>query len=212
MRSRFSSGFVKLGHMWNSVPGPVHLLGGGPAASVTVADADTIASDLFRSASDQEIEVASVAYDVLEQAPDTQYTTRGIIRRVQKGMEEPSESGEFASMDVQNIQFDFGSDELTEQSKKQLDVFGKALVSGEIEGAKLKVAGHTDDVGDEAYNTQLSVRRASSVRSYLMAEFGLSEGMLDAVGYGESAPLMDNDSEEARAKNRRVEMIFTAAD
>lgn len=186
------------------------LLGGQVVAPLTVADATTISQDISRLAEAEEISLASVSYQVLERAPETQYTTRGIIRKVVAGMENPGAAGELASFDLENIQFDFGSDKLTAESKRQLDVFGAALRSSELTPARLKVAGHTDRIGDEAFNDSLSLRRANSVRSYLMSEFGLDPARLDPVGYGETAPLVEGDNEETRALNRRVEMLFIA--
>jgi OOP family OmpA-OmpF porin len=69
-----------------------------------------------------------------------------------------------------------------------------------IEGT---VTGYTDSVGDEAYNQQLSERRAQSVAEYLEAK-GISSGRLSAIGMGEADPVADNGSAEGRAQNRRV--------
>jgi OOP family OmpA-OmpF porin len=71
---------------------------------------------------------------------------------------------------------------------------------------KVEVAGHTDSVASDAYNLQLSDRRANSVRDYLISR-GVAADRLTAKGYGESMPIADNTTEEGRAKNRRVELI-----
>jgi len=63
--------------------------------------------------------------------------------------------------------------------------------------------GHTDDVGDEAYNLKLSERRAQAVVDYLAAK-GVASGRVTAIGMGETKPLADNSTEEGRAQNRRV--------
>ena len=68
----------------------------------------------------------------------------------------------------------------------------------------MELAGHTDSVGSEAYNQQLSQRRAESVRNYLL-DLGVDPDQLTAVGYGESKPIRSNDTEEGRERNRRVE-------
>jgi len=68
------------------------------------------------------------------------------------------------------------------------------------------VEGHTDDRGDEAYNLYLSQQRADAVRQYLI-DHGIAGERLDAVGKGETQPLVSNDSEEGRLKNRRVEFV-----
>lgn len=70
---------------------------------------------------------------------------------------------------------------------------------------RIRIEGHTDDVGDEQYNLKLSQRRADAVRNYLI-QHDIDPKRIEAVGYGESRPLVPNTSDEARAKNRRVEM------
>lgn len=72
--------------------------------------------------------------------------------------------------------------------------------------AKIEIAGHTSlDVGKEAYNQKLSERRAQAVVDLLVGKYGVDAAQLKPVGYGQSQPIADNDSEAGRAKNRRVE-------
>ncbi len=101
------------------------------------------------------------------------------------------------------IFFDFDKAELKPESIAELErvvTFLKA--HPEI---RIRIEGHTDDIGDEQYNLQLSQRRADAVRRYLI-EHGVDPRRIEAIGYGESRPLVPNTSEAARAKNRRVEM------
>jgi OOP family OmpA-OmpF porin len=73
------------------------------------------------------------------------------------------------------------------------------------------VEGHTDDVGSEEYNRELSRERAQSVHRYLLGQ-GVPPERLDAVvGYGESRPVASNDTSEGRQRNRRVEIVFEEA-
>ncbi|MEI7803078.1 MAG: OmpA family protein [Bacteroidota bacterium] len=72
---------------------------------------------------------------------------------------------------------------------------------------KLKIAGHTDNVGTSEFNMQLSKARAESVREYLISR-GLKASRFIIEYYGETKPIDTNDTEEGRQKNRRVEMIF----
>jgi OOP family OmpA-OmpF porin len=65
------------------------------------------------------------------------------------------------------------------------------------------VAGHTDSIGTEEYNQDLSVRRAESVADYLVQN-GVSRDRLRVVGYGETRPKVPNDTPENRQQNRRV--------
>ena len=69
----------------------------------------------------------------------------------------------------------------------------------------MELQGHTDSSGANAYNLQLSQRRANSVREYLLSQ-GVPAAQLTARGYGETQPITDNTSNEGRSKNRRVVM------
>ena len=71
---------------------------------------------------------------------------------------------------------------------------------------KVEIQGHTDDIGTAEYNQMLSEKRAQSVMAYLV-ENGIDPARLTAKGYGEERPRFPNDSEENRARNRRVEMV-----
>ena len=97
--------------------------------------------------------------------------------------------------------FGFDSTELTAEDKAELDRVAARLTElGFVEGT---ATGHTDSVGDEAYNQKLSERRAQSVVAYLAAK-GVAAGRITAIGMGETKPLADNATEEGRAQNRRV--------
>jgi len=67
------------------------------------------------------------------------------------------------------------------------------------------VVGFTDSIGSDAYNQALSERRASSVAQYLLSQ-GVAPNKLTSEGKGESQPVADNETDEGRAKNRRVEL------
>jgi OOP family OmpA-OmpF porin len=77
-------------------------------------------------------------------------------------------------------------------------------VSPELE---IAVEGHTDSVGSLEYNLDLSHRRATSVRAYLVSQ-GLSAEAIDAAGFGERRPVASNDTEAGRELNRRVEIVL----
>ena len=69
----------------------------------------------------------------------------------------------------------------------------------------IKVVGHTDSVGSDAYNQGLSERRASSVAEYLLSQH-VAPSKVTSEGKGESEPVADNETDAGRAKNRRVEL------
>ena len=71
----------------------------------------------------------------------------------------------------------------------------------------IEVGGHTDNVGDDAYNMKLSHDRAKSVRDYLMTA-GIASERVQAKGYGESSPIATNETEDGRKANRRTEFVI----
>ena len=72
---------------------------------------------------------------------------------------------------------------------------------------KVQIDGHTDFVGNDAYNQTLSEQRAAAVKAYLVSQ-GIAESRLSSAGYGESRPVADNNTAAGKAKNRRVEMTL----
>lgn len=72
----------------------------------------------------------------------------------------------------------------------------------------ISVEGHTDAVGNDSYNQKLSTNRANAVREYLIASMGLNAAQITAMGFGENKPIASNDSEEGRAKNRRIDIVL----
>jgi outer membrane protein OmpA-like peptidoglycan-associated protein len=76
------------------------------------------------------------------------------------------------------------------------------------EGYKISIEGHTDSIGTEQYNQRLSERRAAAVRDYLLKQ-GVADGArIKSAGYGKSKPIADNETEEGRFQNRRVEILI----
>jgi outer membrane protein OmpA-like peptidoglycan-associated protein len=73
----------------------------------------------------------------------------------------------------------------------------------------IEIGGHTDDVGDEKSNLELSENRARTVYDYLVEQPGISANKISYKGYGEGLPLNDNSSEENRKNNRRTEFKIT---
>lgn len=110
---------------------------------------------------------------------------------------------------IQGIQFGFLSAQLTESSKPILQ--RASAILAEYPDLKLEIQGHTDRDGDPEANRELSLRRAESVRSELIAG-GIAEGRLTAVGYGSERPLDVSDTEAARAANRRIEFRLLDAE
>jgi outer membrane protein OmpA-like peptidoglycan-associated protein len=106
---------------------------------------------------------------------------------------------------LKNVQFETGSAELKEASFAELNKAISFMMENPVLNAEIN--GHTDNIGDSLANITLSKARAESVADYLF-ENGISESRLSSTGFGSSRPLVPNNSNENRAKNRRVEIIF----
>ena len=104
-----------------------------------------------------------------------------------------------------NVTFAFDSANLQPQFHGVLDNVASTL--NQYNQTVIEVAGHTDSVGTEAYNQQLSVQRANSVAAYLSSR-GVNQQRMIVTGAGESRPIASNDTEAGRAQNRRVEITI----
>ena len=109
-------------------------------------------------------------------------------------------------LSLQGVNFDFDSAKLKADSTGILDHAVEVLNQQAM--VSVRVEGHTDSRGSDAYNKGLSDKRAHSVMDYLVSK-GIDAARLTAVGYGESAPIAPNDSAENMAKNRRVDLVVT---
>lgn len=103
------------------------------------------------------------------------------------------------------ILFKFGSTELADEfSRKQLREAGEAFSSVELSKYRFEISGHTDSIGARSYNQELSERRALAIKKFLIKKYGIPETRLKVKGYGESDPVVSNETAEGRAINRRV--------
>ena len=105
------------------------------------------------------------------------------------------------------ILFAFGKAELTATAKQNIDNLAASL--NKYPNTNIMVIGHTDAVGGDAVNNKLSMERAASVRTYAAAK-GVDFSRLKTAGKGKNEPIASNDTEDDRAKNRRVEIVITA--
>ncbi len=106
---------------------------------------------------------------------------------------------------VYGIYFDFASATLKPESAPVLKEIADALKANP--SWKLTIEGHTDDVGGQDYNLDLSKRRAQAVKAALVQTYHIAASRLTTVGYGYSRPKASNDTAEGRALNRRVELV-----
>ena len=139
--------------------------------------------------------------DGADQCPDTLETPNGFQDEDGCPDELPKAVKQYTGI-IKGINFKVNSNEITKSSNKTLNAAVKVLT--EYPDLKVEISGHTDDTGDDAYNQDLSQRRAEAVRQYLIGK-GVAEDRVTAIGYGRSQPLDERKTKAARAKNRRVE-------
>jgi len=136
-------------------------------------------------------------------APKSDYPEKK-IRSLEKDAQAPAQV-------TVNILFKVGSTEPAgDFSIRQIQEAGEALSSDALAGHRFEIAGHTDNTGTEEANQKLSQERAEAVKNFLVQFYGISPERLTARGHGESQPVASNETEEGRARNRRV--VFTRLD
>lgn len=111
---------------------------------------------------------------------------------------------------LEKVYFDTDKDTLQRRSESILNQVA-AILKANPQVTKVEIGGHTDDVGNDDYNLDLSQRRVDTVKKYLIGR-GVAAERLDSKGYGETKPLVENNSDANRAKNRRVEFVITEVD
>ena len=120
--------------------------------------------------------------------------------------EPPPLEPEYEKITINHIPFKINSDQFASNSnaKKYIADVARALKQPPPFN-KIIIGGHTCDLGSDSYNQNLSQRRANRIRMILINDFKLDPAKIEAVGYGESQPVVENSSETNREKNRRVE-------
>src|SRR5690554_2098309 len=120
------------------------------------------------------------------------------VERVGEGIKVTFDSG---------ILFGFDSADLTAQAKENINNLANTLTK--YEDTNILIEGHTDSRGDEQYNQKLSERRARAV-SKALSDLGIRNIRMKEIGYGENQPVADNESDDGRRQNRRVEVAIFA--
>lgn len=106
------------------------------------------------------------------------------------------------------INFDYNSANISKRSMQSVQALGKALSSADLKGSTFVVAGHTDAVGGEEYNQELSERRADAIKRYLADKYGIAGADLVTVGYGKTKP--KSGIAPTDPTNRRVQVVNMA--
>lgn len=105
------------------------------------------------------------------------------------------------------VNFDYDSSQLSQKDFATLNAHARYLA--QTNGAKVTLAGHTDERGTREYNMALGERRALAVQTFFLTN-GVSQSQLDTVSYGKEVPVNEMTSESAWAENRRVEIKYDA--
>ena len=103
------------------------------------------------------------------------------------------------------IHFDFNSADISKDSMPSVQALGDALSNPSLRGSTFVVAGHTDGVGGEQFNQELSERRADTIRNYLVRKFGINGSDLITVGYGKTK--LKDAQNPSDPINRRVQVV-----
>jgi outer membrane protein OmpA-like peptidoglycan-associated protein len=117
----------------------------------------------------------------------------------------PIDKTENETIVLENILFETGSADIKKESEPELKKLAWTLKTNQ--DMTIEIHGHTDDVGDEPSNMELSTARAGAVRKWLV-EHGIPSHRMTYKGFGESKPIADNSTPEGRRKNRRTEFII----
>ncbi len=104
---------------------------------------------------------------------------------------------------LENVEFDFNKATIRPSSFPELNQIVEMMKS--FPDVVIEISGHTDNVGNDDYNQKLSEKRAKSVKNYIVNK-GITAIRLKTIGYGEAKPIADDDTDEGRQKNRRIEV------
>ena len=162
-------------------------------------------ADAAREASDAE---AARARSNAERAEQDKGELRARLREQLNIILQTRESARGLIVNMSDVLFDSGKATLRPGAREKL-----AKVAGIVlayPGLDLEVEGHTDNVGAADYNQDLSERRATAVRAFLMQQ-GVAMGSIVARGYGKEQPVATNDTAAGRQQNRRVELIVSGS-
>lgn len=174
-------------------------LGAGTGALVgdQLQKRDTIAQEQQQQIEQQQQEIArnrQLLEELKRQNLEARETERGVI------------------VNLPDVLFDFGRADLTSDARVKVQSMSQVL-NNQAQGRRVSVEGHTDSIGSDAFNQQLSERRAENV-AMALENSGVSPNRITTKGYGKRYPVAPNtnpdgsDNPEGRAKNRRVEVVI----
>ena len=181
----------------------------GLAVAGDTVSADQILGALKPKPVTRGLSAGSPQVDTAAQAKETGFVNTLRNRKTRSlSLGERQEIAELAAtkpkIDLE-IQFDYNSADISKGSTSAVQELGKALSSPDLKGSTFVVAGHTDAIGGEVYNQELSERRADTIKKYLTEKYGIAGSDLVTVGYGESKPKDANAPMDPT--NRRVQVV-----
>jgi len=181
----------------------------GLAVAGDTVSADQILGALKPKPVTRGLSAGSPQVDTAAQAKETGFVNTLRNRKTRSlSLGERQEIAELAAtkpkIDLE-IQFDYNSADISKGSTSAVQELGKALSSPDLKGSTFVVAGHTDAIGGEVYNQELSERRADTIKKYLTEKYGIAGSDLVTVGYGESKPKDANVPMDPT--NRRVQVV-----
>ena len=181
------------------------------AADEAATDAADAATEAAAEAADAATAAAAVAEAATEAAQGAErekaaVTARNDLRNRLNAALPTHDSSRGLVSEVGGVQFATGTAEANASARESLAKFSGIVAS--YPGLKLDVEGHTDNVGSVANNNELSLRRAITVRDYLIGQ-GVPASSIDVAGLGMEMPIGDNSTVDGRARNRRVEIVIS---
>ncbi len=175
------------------------------AAERAKSDAQTAMDRLAAERADAEARAQAAAQNA-EQAERERAELRERLQQQLSIILETRESARGLIVNMSDVLFDTDRATLKPGAREKLAKVAGVLLT--YPGLDIEVEGHTDSVGSDEYNQDLSERRAATVRNYLVSQ-GIPRETIDAMGFGESRPVVGNETAAGRQQNRRVELVVS---
>ncbi len=178
----------------------------------SLADRDQQVVDLEARVSELEDQLGGIAQEqsALKERMEAQRRIREKFAAIEKMFDRSQarvlREGNNVIIRMVGLNFSVGSAVIEPKYFSLLTTVQKAIKI--FENCTLTIEGHTDSYGGDQQNLRLSQKRAEAVREYLLANMNLTPEQIEAVGYGESHPIANNETREGRAKNRRIDVVI----
>jgi outer membrane protein OmpA-like peptidoglycan-associated protein len=186
---------------------------GNPGAGAAIGGAlGGVGGGLIGDQLQQREQITAEQQQRLEQQRQELARNRELLDELRRQNLEARETERGVVVNLPDVLFAFARADLTPSAREKVQDIAETL-NGRAQGRQISIEGHTDAVGSEAFNQQLSERRAESV-AVTLADSGVSRGRITTQGFGERYPVAPNtgpdgaDTPAGREKNRRVEVVI----